>query len=168
MPDAGDAAGSHAGPAEVTTAAIAPGMERIAAVVVLVFGVWMLTGARAITVRNETGGIDPRWWPTVIAVGIIGCGVWMLANAVLGVKIDREVEASRRTGWIQVVITVVGIAVVLFVWDLGVSFVVLGPIFLVFLNWVYGLRKWTSLLLFPGIIAVLLFTVFQLLLKVPL
>lgn len=168
MPEAGGTASSDAGTAETTTVATAPAMERIAAVVVLVFGVWMLTGARSITVRNETGGIDPRWWPTVIAVGIIGCGIWMLVNAVLGVKIDREVEASRRTGWMQMIVTVAGIAAVLFVWNLGVSFVVLGPVFLVFLNWVYGLRKWTSLLVFPGIIALLLYTVFQLLLKVPL
>lgn len=149
-------------------AATAPRMERIAAVVVLAFGAWMLTGARSITVRNETGGIDPRWWPTAIAVAMILCGVWMLINALLRIKIDREVEKSRRAAWIQVVITVAGIAAVLVAWNLGVSFVLLGPLFLVLLNWVYGLRKWTSLLLFPGIIAVLLYSVFQLLLKVPL
>lgn len=56
----------------------------------------------------------------------------------------------------------------LILWGLGVSFVLLAPLLLVALNWLYGLRSWTSLLLFPGIIAGLLFAVFQLLLKVPL
>lgn len=146
----------------------APAMERLAAGVVLAFGVLMLVGARAIEVRNETGGIDPRWWPTVIAAGIIGCGLWMLANALLGVSIDREVDPSRRKGWIQMVATVVGLAIVLVLWHFGVTFLLLGPVFLAVMNWMYGLRKWTSLLLFPGIIAVLLFSVFRLLLKVPL
>lgn len=168
MPEVDDAAGPHAEVAEAATAAAAPVMERFAAVAVLIFGGWMLMQARAITVRNETGGLDPRWWPTVIAVGITLCGVWMLVNALLRVNIDRDVEASRRTGWMQMIITVVGIAAVLLAWNLGVSFVLLGPVFLVVLNWIYGLRKWTSLLLFPGIIAVLLYSVFQLLLRVPL
>lgn len=153
---------------EVTSAAPAPAMEKVAAGVVLAFGVLMLVGARAITVRNETGGIDPRWWPTAIACGIIGCGLWMLANALLGVSIDRQVDPARRRGWFQMIATVVGLAIVLLLWRVGVSFLLLGPIFLVVINWVFGLRKWTSLLLFPGIIAVLLYTVFQMLLKVPL
>lgn len=153
---------------EDTTAALAPAMERVAAGVVLAFGVLMLVGARTITLRNETGGIDPRWWPTVIAAGIIGCGLWMLANALLGLSTDRDVDISRRRGWLQMTTTVVGLALVLVMWHFGVTFLLLGPLFLLAMNWVYGLRRWTSLLLFPGIIAILLYTVFRLLLKVPL
>lgn len=153
---------------EATTAPLAPAMEKVAAGVVLAFGVLMLVGARGIALRNETGGIDPRWWPTVIAVGIIGCGIWMLANALLGVSIEREVDPSRRKGWVQMIATVAGLAVVLVAWYLGITFLLLGPLFLVVINWIYGLRKWTSLLLFPGIIAALLHLVFRLLLKVPL
>ncbi|TRY18111.1 hypothetical protein FOJ82_08615 [Tessaracoccus rhinocerotis] len=149
-------------------AATAPAMEKVAAGVVLGFGVLMLVGARGIALRNETGGIDPRWWPTVIAVGIIASGVWMLANALLGVSIDREVDPSRRRGWTQMLATVGGLAVVLVLWHFGVTFLLLGPLFLVAINWIYGLRKWTSLLLFPAIIATLLYLVFRLLLKVPL
>ncbi len=168
MSEADDLTGPHEDTVETTAATTAPGMERIAAAVVLAFGLWMLMAARGIQVRNETGGIDPRWWPTAIATGVIVCGLWMLINALLGVKIDRDVEASQRVGWIQMFTTLAGIAVVLFAWNLGISFVVLGPLFLLCLNWIYGLRKWTSLLLFPAIIGVLLYSVFQLLLKVPL
>lgn len=143
-------------------------MEKVAAGVVLAFGVLMLVGARGIVLRNETGGIDPRWWPTVIASGIIVCGIWMLANSLLGARLDRDVDPSRREGWIQMLVTVGGLVVVLVLWHFGITFLILGPLFLVVINWVYGLRKWTSLLLFPGIIAALLYLVFRLLLKVPL
>lgn len=150
------------------SAAPAPFMERVAAGGVLALGLFMLVGARAIVVRNETGGIDPRWWPTVIAIGIVACGLWMLANSLLGNHLEREVAPSRRTGWIQAIATVAGIVVVLVLWRLGITFLMLGPAFLIAINWVYGLRRWTSLVLFPGIIAALLYGVFRLLLKVPL
>lgn len=153
---------------EATTAPPAPAMEKVAAGVVIAFGLLMLIGARGIVLRNETGGIDPRWWPTVIAAGILGCGIWMLANALLGVSIDREVDRAQRRGWTQMIATVVGLAVVLVLWHFGITFLLLGPLFLAVINWIYGLRRWTSLLLFPGIIAALLYTVFRLLLKVPL
>lgn len=150
------------------TAAPAPTMEKVTAVVVIALGVAMLIGARGIQVRNETGGIDPRWWPTAIAIGITACGLWMLVNALRGVAIERTVEPSRRTGWIQMIVTVAGLALALFLWQVGISFLVLGPGYLIAMNWVYGLRRWTTLLLYPGIVALLLYLVFQLLLKVPL
>lgn len=153
---------------EVTTTPESPTMEKLTAAVVTVFGLAMLVGARGIVVRNETGGVDPRWWPTVIAVGIIACGVWMTFNAFRGVAIERTVDESSRQGWTQVGITVGGLAVVLVLWHFGVNFLALGPLYLVAMNWVYGLRRWTTLLLFPAIIAALLYVVFMFLLKVPL
>jgi len=136
--------------------------------VVIAFGLFLLVTARGIVLRNETGGIDPRWWPTVISAGIIASGVWMLINAVLKVSIDRSVDPARRSGWIQVGVTVAALIAVLALWQVGVNFLVLGPIFLIVTNWAYGLRRWTTLLLFPAIVAAILYLVFQLLLKVPL
>ncbi len=155
-------------PAAEPTAAVSPLMERVTAGVVIVFGIFLLVTARSIELRNETDGIDPRWWPTVISAGIIGSGLWMLVNAVLGVSIERSVEPSRRSGWIQVGITVGALVAVLVLWQMGVSFLVLGPAFLIVTNWAYGLRRWTTLLLFPAIVTLILYLVFQLLLKVPL
>lgn len=150
------------------TAAPSPALEKAAAAVVLLVGVVMLAGARAITLRNETGGIDPRWWPSAIAVGIIACGAWMAFNAFTGRRGERDVDGVGAHGWVQVFITVGMTALILVLWQVGVSFLVLGPAYLVVLNWVYGLRNWRSLLLFPAIIAALLYLIFQLLLKVPL
>lgn len=153
---------------EVTTTPESPTMEKLAAAVVTVFGLAMLVGARGIVLRNETGGVDPRWWPTVIAAGIIACGLWMTFNAFRGVAIERMVDESSKQGWIQVGITIGALAVVLVLWHFGVGFLVLGPAYLIAMNWVYGLRRWTTLLLFPAIIGGLLYLVFMVLLKVPL
>ena len=152
--------------AEEVTTPESPIMEKLTAAVVTVFGLAMLVAARGIVLRNEPGGVDPRWWPTVIAVGIIACGLWMTFNAFRGVAIERTVDESSGQGWIQVGITVGALAVVLVLWHFGV--LVLGPAYLIATNWVYGLRRWTTLLLFPAIIAGLLYLVFMLLLKVPL
>ena len=154
--------------AEEVTTPESPIMEKLTAAVVTVFGLAMLVAARGIVLRNETGGVDPRWWPTVIAVGIIACGLWMTFNAFRGVAIERTVDESSGQGWIQVGITVGALAVLLVLWHFGVGFLVLGPAYLIAMNWVYGLRRWTTLLLFPAIIAGLLYLVFMLLLKVPL
>ena len=43
-----------------------------------------------------------------------------------------------------------------------------APLFLIGTNWVYGLRRWTTLLLFPGVITLLIFLIFRLMLKVAL
>ncbi|MFT3889466.1 MAG: tripartite tricarboxylate transporter TctB family protein [Arachnia sp.] len=153
---------------EVTATPEAPTMEKLTAAVVTVLGLAMLIGARGIVLRNEVGGVDARWWPTVIAAGIIACGLWMTFNAFRGVSIERTVDQSSRQGWIQVGITVGALALVLVLWHVGVGFLVLGPLYLVGMNWVYGLRRWTTLLLFPAIIMGLLYLIFMLLLKVPL
>lgn len=142
-------------------------MERVVAAVVTLLGAAMLFGARGITVRNETGGIDPRWWPTVIAVGIIAMGLWMLYNAVF-TTIERTVDPAQRQGWISVFATVGGLVAMVILWWLHVPFLILAPLFLIGTNWVYGLRRWTTLLLFPGVITLLIFLVFKLMLKVAL
>ena len=53
-------------------------------------------------------------------------------------------------------------------WWLHVPFLILAPLFLIGTNWVYGLRRWTTLLLLPGVITLLIFLVFKLMLKVAL
>lgn len=145
----------------------APLMERVVAAVVILLGTAMLLGARGISVRNETGGIDPRWWPTMIAVGIIAMGLWMLVGA-LRKDIERTVDPAQRSGWISVIATVGGLVAMVILWSFHVPFLILAPLFLIGTNWVYGLRRWTTLLLFPGIITALIFVIFRLVLKVAL
>lgn len=162
--------GPAATPPQFEEAATAPRsrvMECVTAGGVLLLGSGMLIGARNIALRAETEGIDARWWPTVIAAGILAMGLWMLIDAVRG-PIEREVQPSQRTGWIQALATLLGIIVILVLWRFGISFLILGPAYLVVLNWIYGLRTWKSLLLFPAIVAAVIYVLFQLLLGVPL
>ena len=156
-------------PAELDTAARpSPTMEKAVAAASLLLGVAMLVGARSIQVRNETGGIDPRFWPSAIAVGILLAAGWITFNALTGRRGERDLEAATRQGWIQMGITVAITAVVLVLWEIGISFLLLGALYLVALSWVYGLRGWRSLLLFPAVITAILYLVFMLLLGVPL
>ncbi len=143
-------------------------MELSFAVMALTLGLAMLIGARGIHVRNETGGVDPRTWPTIIALGILVAAGWSLFNAVTGRRAERDVDVATRTGWRQLAITVVMIAVVLVLWQVGLSFLVLAPVFIIVCNLAYGLRGWVSLLAFPAVLTTILYLVFQLLLKVAL
>lgn len=152
---------------EHTAAPPAPLMERAVAAVVVVLGLAMLYGARAIEVRNETGGIDPRWWPTVIAAGITAMGLWMMGNAIF-TRIERTVDPAQPSGWVSMLATVGGLAVLVVAWQFHVPFLLLAPLFLIGTNWVYGLRRWTTLLLFPAVITALIFVIFRLVLKVAL
>lgn len=143
-------------------------MELLTASLVTILGLAMFVGARSISLRNVSDGLDPKWWPTVISCGIIICGVWMFANVLIQGDLAREVAASSRYGWLQVAATIASLVAVLLLWKLGVTFLALGPAFLVGINVIYGLKNWKSLLLFPAIIALLLYVIFRLLLRIPL
>ena len=143
-------------------------LEIAFAVLALTLGLAMLVGARTIGVRNETGGMDPRTWPTVIAVGILASAGWMAFNAVTGRRSERDVDSATRSGWVQMAVTVAMIAAVLVLWQVGLSFLGLAPLFIIVCNLAYGLRGLVPLVVFPATITLLLFLVFQLLLKVPL
>lgn len=144
-----------------------PALEFVTAITVTLLGAAVIIAARQISLRHTVNGIDPKWWPTGLGIGIILMGLWMLADAAFGNR-KREVQASQRTGLIQVIATVIGIALVLLLWHFRVNFLLLGPLYLAGMNWIYGLRNWKSILLFPAIISVTLYALFQLLLKVPL
>ncbi len=147
-------------------AAPSPVMEKAVAAGSLLLGLAMLVGARSIHVRAETGGLDPRAWPTGIAIGVLVAAGWVTFNALTHRRGERDVDRSTRRGWAQVAITVALTALVLVLWQLGLSFLLLGGLYLVALNWVYGLRTWRSLLLFPAVIVVILYVVFMLVLGV--
>ncbi len=150
------------------TASPSQPMELLFAASALVFGVAMLIGARNIHVRNETGGIDPRSWPTIIALGILAAAGWALFNAITRRRAERDVEPSTRSGLMSVLIIVALIAIVLVAWQLGLSFLVLAPVFIISVNLALGLRGVLPLVAFPAVLTTVLYLVFQLLLKVPL
>ena len=151
-----------------TGAAPSKRMELTFSVLALTLGLAMLLSARAMRVRNETGGMDPRSWPTMIAFGILLSAGWTLFNAVTGRRAERDVDGATRSGWIQLGVVIAMIVLVLVLWQVGLSFLILAPVFIIVCNLAFGLRGVVPLLVFPAVLTALLYLVFQLLLKVPL
>ncbi|WP_052436505.1 tripartite tricarboxylate transporter TctB family protein [Georgenia sp. SUBG003] len=124
-------------------------------------------GAR-IEVRNETGGIDPRWWPELLGAAGLALGVLLLVVAILRPPFNRDdLEAATRQGWLRVGIAVgLSIAFVL-LWPV-IGFLVATPVFLVVATYVFGGRGWKTLVLFPVLMTAGIYLLFHTLLKVPL
>lgn len=124
--------------------------------------------ARAIEVRNETGGIDPRWWPELLGIAGLALGVLLLVVAVVRPPFDRDdLEAATRQGWVRVGIAVALAVAFVLLWPV-VGFLVAAPVFLVVATYVFGGRGWKTLVLFPLLMTAGIYLLFHTLLKVPL
>ena len=66
-------------------------------------GLFFLVGSLNIRVQPSYATIGPRFFPTTVGLGLIGCGLWTLAARVLGVRrhvgnrTDTHAEASSET-----------------------------------------------------------------------
>jgi len=128
-----------------------------------------IIGSRLIAVRTETGGIDPRWWPTVM------CGVALALSLLLTViaftrpPFDREdLEVTNRGGWVRLAWTIVLSALYIVAWTLTGNFVIPSVILLAALMWVYDGRGWKALVIYPIVTVAGIYLLFHTLLKVPL
>jgi hypothetical protein len=128
-----------------------------------------ILGSRLIAVRTETGGIDPRWWPTVM------CGVALALSVLLAViaftrpPFDREdLEVTNTGGWVRLAWTIVLSTLYIVAWTLSENFVIPSVILLVALMWVYDGRGWKALVIFPVATVAGIYLLFHTLLKVPL
>lgn len=124
--------------------------------------------ARAIEVRNETGGIDPRWWPELLGLGGLALGVLLLVAAVLRPPFDRDdLEAATRQGWFRVGLAVALSVAFVLLWPV-LGFLVVTPVFLVAATYLFGGRGWKTLIVFPVLMTGFIYLLFHTLLKVPL
>ncbi|KAE8766128.1 tripartite tricarboxylate transporter TctB family protein [Georgenia thermotolerans] len=158
-------------PAEADHAVLAAPSRRLeivcAALAVVGSGALYLL-ARAIEVRTETGGIDPRWWPELLGTLGLALGVALLVVAVVRPPFSREdLEAATRQGWVRLVSAVALSAAFVVLWPL-VGFLVATPVFLIAATYLFGGRGWKTLLLFPLITTAGINLLFHTLLKVPL
>ncbi|MET0861834.1 MAG: tripartite tricarboxylate transporter TctB family protein [Microbacterium sp.] len=142
---------------EVTTAAVA--------LVLSVCGYFL---AGAVEIRTETGGVDPRWWPTLLSL-VAGClSLALLLIAILRPPFDRsDLEVSSRQGWTRLGIALVCGILYIVLWQLA-GYLIATPLFLAALIWVFGGRGWKTLILFPVITTGFTYVLFHTLLKVPL
>jgi hypothetical protein len=138
-----------------------------AAIAVVGYGAIVLL-ARAIEVRTETGGIDPRWWPELLGVLGLVLSILLLVIAIVRPPFSRDdLEAATRQGWVRVGLAIVLSVVFILLWPV-VGFLVVTPIFLVAATYLFGGRGWKTLILFPVLMTGFIYLLFHTLLKVPL
>lgn len=142
---------------EVTTAAVA--------LVLSVCGYFL---AQGLEIRTETGGVDPRWWPTLLSLLAAALSVALLLIAILRPPFDRsDLEVASKQGWTRLGIALVCAILFVVLWQLA-GYLVATPIFLAALLWVFGGRGWKTLILFPVLTTAFTYVLFHTLLKVPL
>src|SRR5699024_12856255 len=71
-------------------------LEVITGVVAAILSAAMIALSRAVVVIRETGGVDPRWWPTVLGILALALSVALVIVA-LSRPMNRRSE-ERRVG----------------------------------------------------------------------
>jgi hypothetical protein len=143
-------------------------MEMMVAATGLIVSITGLLLAGRIEVRAETGGIDPRWWPTVLSIGSAVLSAALLIVALARPPFDRsDLERISAGGWRRLLLAGVVAAGYVVVWQL-VGYLPGTVLFLAVLVWVFGGRGWKTLVLFPVITTAFTYLLFHTLLKVPL
>lgn len=138
-----------------------------AAIAVAGSGVLLLL-ARAIEVRQETDGIDPRSWPELLGLGGLVLGLLLLVVSFVRPPFDRDdLEPATRQGWFRVVLAIVLSVAFVLLWPV-LGFLVATPVFLVAATYLFGGRGWKTLVLFPVLMTGFIYLLFHTLLKVPL
>ncbi|QGH68640.1 tripartite tricarboxylate transporter TctB family protein [Pseudactinotalea sp. HY158] len=123
--------------------------------------------SRLITVRNETGGVDPRWWPTVLGVLGLVLSIALVIVALTATIRRDDVEPATTPGLRNVFVTAAVAVAYVLAWPL-VGFIPATVVLLVVLTATYGARSWKALVLFPAGLTAFLYLLFATLLKVPL
>lgn len=128
-----------------------------------------IIGSRLIPVRTETGGIDPRWWPTVMCAVSLALSVLLAVISFTRPPFDREdLEVTNKGGWIRLVWTIVLSTLYIVAWTLTGNFVIPSVILLAALMWVYDGRGLKALVIYPLVTVAGIYLLFHTLLKVPL
>lgn len=132
----------------------------------IALGIVVLVLSQQITQRGT--GIGPRFWPEMLAWGLIGLGVLLVfTNVLRGVRQADIPDPVTGWGTVQIVLTglvLVGYLLLFNVLQFWLITLVATFVMLV----VYGIRSWKVLVFLPVIIGVILHVLFIVLLKVPL
>jgi hypothetical protein len=143
-------------------------LEIVTAAIALGASVAGFALALAIELRTETGGVDPRFWPTLLSLLAGALSVALLLIAVLRPPFDRsDLEAANRQGAIRLVVALVVAILYVVLWQLA-GYIVATTLFLAALLWVFGGRSWKTLIIFPVLTTAFTYVLFHTLLKVPL
>lgn len=152
---------------EVVLASPSKRLELLVAVSSAVLAAGWFALSRAIPVVVETGGIDPRWWPSVLT------GTWFALSLVLLVWALRapvprdDLESTTAQGWRRLLLLTLLSAAFVAVWPV-VGFPAASLVFLALVLWVCGARSWKTLVIYPVATTGFIYLLFHSLLRVPL
>lgn len=142
-------------------------LEVLTGVIAIALSAVMILLSRAIQVNRETGGVDPRWWPTVLGVISLVLAVLLVAVALTRTLSRNDIEPTSRTGRINAVVTAAAAVAYALAWPI-VGFLPATFVLLVVLTAVFGARNWKVLVFFPAGLTAFLYILFASLLRVPL
>jgi hypothetical protein len=128
-----------------------------------------VVACQTVTVPAQTGALTPRGWPTMLTVAGLVLSLLLLVGSIINPPADRdEVDVASPAGWRQFVLTTVAMILFIVAWRYAYSFLVPCALLLAALQWIFGVRRWKPLVIFPLVTTGGIFVVFQLLLRVPL
>ncbi len=155
-------------PEETSQAPASRWLEIAVAVTAVILTGTVLLLARSIEMRVDIAGMNPRSWPTFLGGLGLALSLILLITAIAKSPAPRdEIEPATRTGWFKLLLTVAATIAFIVVWPL-LGFVVTAPVFIALVTAIAGGRGIRSLLIYPVIMAAVIYALFNLLLKVPL
>ena len=143
-------------------------LEIIIAVVALILSVTALVLSQNIRLRMGGGGLDPKWWPTLLSILAAILSAILVGFSLFGPTASRgELEAGHRDGWVRMLTALALSALYVFAWW-QVGYPIPTVVYLFALLWSFGLRSWKGLIAFPLITTAFIYGLFHYLLRVPL
>ncbi|KKC38113.1 hypothetical protein WH87_10940 [Devosia epidermidihirudinis] len=143
-------------------------LEIVIAVTALVLSVTAIVLSQNIYLRMGAGGLDPKWWPTVLSSIAAGLSAILVGFALFGPTVSRgDLESVADGGWQRMLLALALSALYVFAWA-QIGYIVPTIIYLAALLWLFGLRAWKGLVLFPLITTGFIYGLFHTMLRVPL
>ena len=143
-------------------------LEILLGSIALGFGLVGLFLARNLVLRTETGGIDPRWWPTALSIGAMVLSAVLLTVALLRPPFDRsDLERTTRAGWVKLGFALAIALAYVSLWQI-IGYLLATALFLAALVFAFGGRRWGALVIYPVVTSGSTYLLFHTLLKVPL
>ncbi|MGO1770799.1 MAG: tripartite tricarboxylate transporter TctB family protein, partial [Microbacterium sp.] len=123
-------------------------LELLTALGMLAFSVVVLVATQGIESRVDSGGVTPRWWPTILASTMLVLSLVLLVGALRTGVSRGDLKAPTRTGWIRAGGAIVLSAAFLFAWSV-VPFVIACAVYIACLVALFGGRSVVSLVVVP-------------------
>jgi hypothetical protein len=143
-------------------------LEMIAAVSALILSGTALILSRNIDLRMDTGGLNPRWWPTVLASLASVLSAILIGLSMFGPTIGRgDLESAHSDGWVRMALALALSFLYVLAWS-SIGYVVPTIVYLAASLWVFGLRSTKGLIAFPLITTAFIYGLFHFMLRVPL